>query len=101
MIPDFSVDISYLIWLWRYELMFACSVIFAFVVAICWIVRRQARPSIWLHDDGASEAELPSRTRIVSAAHCRTPSARMVSALPVPLPRTGDPNRQSDRIRSG
>ena len=38
---------------------------------------------------------------MVSAAHCRTPLARIRSALPLPLPRTGDPNRQSDRRRCG
>ena len=49
----------------------------------------------------ASDAALPSRARMVSAAHCRTPLRRIASALPVPLPRTGDPNgpgRQGDRL---
>src|SRR6516162_437539 len=53
------------------------------------------------HRTCAADAELPSRARMVSAAHCRTPLVRMLSALALPLPRTGDPNRQSESTRYG
>ena len=49
----------------------------------------------------SSDAELPSRDRIVSAAHARTPLARIKSALPLPLPRTGEPNKHNDSSRCG
>ena len=49
----------------------------------------------------ASVAVLPRRARIVSVAHCRTPLRRIASALPVPLPRTGDPKRHSESRRCG
>src|SRR5262252_2160161 len=53
------------------------------------------------HRTCAADAELPSRARMVSAAHCRTPLVRMLSALALPLPRTGDPKRQSELTRCG
>jgi len=49
----------------------------------------------------ASDAVLPSRDRMVSAAHCRTPFVRIASAFPLPLPRIGEPNRLSDSSRCG
>ncbi len=55
------------------------------------------RPPLQLRLD----AELPSRERMVSAAQRCTPLVRIRSALPLPLPRTGEPNKQSERNRDG
>lgn len=40
MTPTFSVDLRYVLWLWRYELMSACAIAILLAVAICWTVRR-------------------------------------------------------------
>jgi hypothetical protein len=41
MAPDFSVNLEYVLWLWRYELMSAAAVAVVVAIATYWKVRRR------------------------------------------------------------
>src|SRR5262249_16460695 len=53
------------------------------------------------HRTCAADAELPSRARMVSAAHCRTPLVGSLCVLALPGPGPGDPNGKSELTRWG
>ena len=40
MLPSLSVSMRYVLWLWRYELIFAAAIVVAFASAVCWFVQR-------------------------------------------------------------